>query len=73
MKGRVYLQLVRSWGSGQHLDRKRDRLGEWMNALEARMHPNKAIVAVAAKIARIAWVIITKPGALYDRRDPSFA
>ncbi len=23
------------------------------------MHPNKAIVAVAAKIARIAWVIIT--------------
>jgi transposase len=56
-----------------HLDRKRDRLGDWMNALEARMHPNKAIVAVAAKIARIAWVIVTKPGALYDRRDPSFA
>jgi transposase len=56
-----------------HLDRKRDRLGSWMNALEARMHPNKAIVAVAAKIARIAWVIITKPGALYERRDPSFA
>jgi transposase len=56
-----------------HLDRKRDRLGSWMDALGSRMHPNKAIVAVAAKIARIAWVIITKPGALYDRRDPSFA
>jgi len=56
-----------------HLDRKRDRLGNWMNALEARMHPNKAIVAVAAKIARIAWVIITKPGALYERKDPRFA
>ncbi len=56
-----------------HLDRSRDRLGSWMNALEARMHPNKAIVAVAAKIARIAWVIITKPGALYDRKDPRFA
>lgn len=56
-----------------HLDRKHDRLGDWMNALGALMHPNKAIVAVAAKIARIAWVIITKPGALYDRRDPNFA
>jgi transposase len=56
-----------------HLDRKRDRLGSWMNALEARMHPNKAIVAVAAKIARIAWVIISRPGALYDRKDPQFA
>ncbi len=29
------------------------------DGLRARMHPNKAIVAVAAKIARIAWVIIT--------------
>jgi phosphate transport system protein len=27
----------------------------------------------AAKIARIAWVIITNPGALYERRDPRFA
>lgn len=56
-----------------HLDRNRDRLGSWMDALESRMHPNKTIVAVAAKIARIAWVIIAKPGALYDRRDPEFA
>ncbi len=37
------------------------------------MHPNKAIVAVAAKIARIAWEIITKPGALYERKDQRFA
>ena len=56
-----------------HLDRQRDRLGQWMDGLRTRMHPNKAIVAVAAKIARIAWVIITNPGALYERRDPRFA
>ena len=56
-----------------HLDRKRDRLGAWMDALERRMHPNKVIVALAAKMARIAWVILTKPGALYERRDPNFA
>jgi transposase len=56
-----------------HLDRKRDRLGAWMDTLERRMHPNKAIVALAAKMARIAWVILTKPGTLYERRDPNFA
>ena len=56
-----------------HLDRERDRLGQWMDGLRTRMHPNKAIVAVAAKIARIAWVIITNPSALYERRDPRFA
>jgi hypothetical protein len=29
---------------------------------------NKVTVALAAKMARIAWAIITKPGALYERR-----
>jgi hypothetical protein len=36
------------------------------------MHVNKLIVALAAKIARIAWVILTRPGAVYERRDPAF-
>ena len=54
-----------------HLNRTRDRLGNWMAALEARMHVNKVVVALAAKIARITWVIVTKPGALYERRDPA--
>jgi transposase len=56
-----------------HLDRTRNRLGSWLDALEARMHVNKVTVAVAAKIARTAWVILTKPGALYERRDPAVA
>jgi transposase len=56
-----------------HLDRKRDRLGGWLDALQARMHVNKVTVALAAKIARTAWAIITKPGALYERRDPAVA
>lgn len=54
-----------------HLDRKRDRLGAWLSGLESRMHCNKVTVALAAKVARIAWVILTHPGALYERRDPS--
>jgi hypothetical protein len=47
-----------------HLDRSRGRLGGWLDALQTRMHMNKATVALAAKIARMA--ILTKPGASYD-------
>lgn len=54
-----------------HMDRTRDRLGGWLNALQARMHVNKVTVALAAKMARMAWAIITKPGALYERMDPA--
>jgi transposase len=54
-----------------HLDRTRDRLGAWLDGLQSRMHVNKVTVALAAKIARTAWAVITKPGALYDRRDPA--
>jgi transposase len=56
----------------RHLDRTRDRLGSWLDGLQSRMHPNKAVVALAAKIARIVWVILTNPGALYERRDPAY-
>jgi transposase len=47
--------------------------GSWLDGLQSRMHPNKAVVALAAKMARIVWVVLTKPGALYERRDPAFA
>ena len=50
-----------------HLDRTRDRLGAWLNGLQQRMHVNKVVVALANKIARIAWVVLTAPGALYER------
>jgi hypothetical protein len=44
-----------------HLDRTRDRLGAWITALASRMHVNKVIVALANKLARIAWVIPNAP------------
>jgi len=56
-----------------HLDRSRDRLGGWLDALQTRMHVNKVTVALAAKIARMVWAILTKPGASYERRDPAIA
>ena len=73
-RGNRYLRRLLIHGARScvsHLDRSRDRLGAWLNGLQARMHVNKVTVALAAKIARIAWVILTRPGALYERRDPA--
>ena len=50
-----------------HLDRSKDRLGRWITALEARMHRNKVVVALANKLARIAWVLMTRKGVLYEK------
>jgi hypothetical protein len=53
-----------------HLDRARDRWGQWIDQLGSRMHVNKVIVALAAKMARVAWVIMNRPGSLYERHSP---
>jgi transposase len=66
------LLIHRARSAFMHLDRSRDRLGQWVDTLRARMHVNKVVVALAAKIARMAWVVLNKPGALYQRRDPAF-
>lgn len=75
-RGNGYLRRLIIHGARScvlHLDRSRDRLGKWLDQLQARMHVNKVTVALASKIARIAWVILTRPGALYQRTDPAFA
>jgi hypothetical protein len=51
------------------LDRERDRLGQWLSQLERRMHWNKVVVALANKIARIAWVILNRPELTYCRTN----
>lgn len=74
-RGNKYLRRMIIHGARScvtHLDRSRDRLGPWLDGLERRMHKNKVTVALAAKIARILWVVLTKPGASYERRDPAF-
>lgn len=48
-----------------HLNRANHALGGWLSALEARTHRNKAVVALANKLARIVWAILTRPGAVY--------
>lgn len=56
-----------------HLKTVRDRFGSWIEILKLRMHPNRVVVALANKIARIAWVILTNPGALYERVDSAYS
>jgi transposase len=40
---------------------KRDRapIGAWLDRLDARAHKNIVIVAMANKIARIAWAVLS--------------
>jgi transposase len=61
-RGNPYIRRLLIHGARScmiHLDRSRDRMGAWLNALDGRMHRNKAIVALANKIARIAWVLLS--------------
>lgn len=55
------------------LDRSKDRLGSWLDVLQARMHPNKAVVALAANSPDCRVMQLTKPEHSYERRDPAFA
>jgi transposase len=74
-RGNTYLRRMLIHGARScvlHLDRSKDRLGAWIKGLEARMHRNKVTVALAAKIAHPAWVVLTRPGATYERRDPAY-
>ncbi len=50
-----------------HLNRESHALGRWLTGLEARTHRNKAVVALAKKLTRIVWAILTKPGTVYLR------
>ncbi len=62
--------LLAAVGDGKQFAKARD-LASWLGLV--RRHPNKVVVALANKIARIAWGILTKPGALYERVDPAYA
>jgi transposase len=40
--------------------RHRHRFGPWLDRLERRVHRNVAVVALANKLARIAWAVLAK-------------
>lgn len=75
-RGNPYLRRLIIHGARScvaHLNRERDKLGIWLDQLEQRMHRNKVIVALANKIARMVWAVLTKPGNLCERVDPANA
>lgn len=67
-RGNAYLRRLLIHGARscvQTCDRKRHPLGGWITKLEQRMHRNKVIVALANKIARVAWKVLTQPTEIY--------
>ena len=62
-RGNVYLRTLFIHGARavlQHCEAKNDRFSLWAQALLERRGYNKACVAVANKMARMAWVIMAK-------------
>ena len=47
-----------------HLDRSKDRLGVWADELRGRMHANKVVVALAAKIGQLLFHLVSR---LYEQ------
>jgi len=43
-----------------HLAAKPNQLGTWLQNMLTRAHPNVVVVALAAKLARIAWAVLRK-------------
>jgi transposase len=62
-RGNPYLRRLFIHGArsvAMHLNRDEHSLGAWMNQLESRAHHNVFVVALANKLARIAWAVLAK-------------
>lgn len=67
-RGDAYLRCLMVHGARsaiRAMSGKDDRLSRWIHGLQARRHKNVVAVAMANKLARIAWVIMAK-GEDYD-------
>lgn len=67
-RGSRYLRkmLIQGARSAMPAQARRDTaVGAWLRALLARAHPNVAVVALAAKMARAVWAL-PRHGRVYD-------
>jgi transposase len=75
-RGNVYLRKILVHGARAAVLRiKRDRvpIGAWMNALESRAPRNVLIVAMANKLARIAWAVLSSGEEYRAQHHPAAA
>lgn len=74
-RGNIYLRTMLIHGARAalpSLSRSDTPLGVWLRELMTRAHVNVAVVALAAKLARIAWAVL-RSGVDYDRRTGAAA
>jgi transposase len=67
-RGNNYLRTILIHGARsalRSLKTTEGALGDWIRALGARTHQNVVVVALAAKLARIAWAVL-RSAATYD-------
>lgn len=70
-RGSKYLRKMLIQGARSSMPnlRKSDtRLGAWLRGLLSRAHPNTAVVALAAEMARIVWALL-RHGRTYEARS----
>ncbi|MFQ6018861.1 MAG: IS110 family transposase [Kiloniellaceae bacterium] len=61
-RGNTYLRTLLIHGARAalpHLAQRPDSLGRWLRELLARAHANVVVVALANKLARVAWAVLT--------------
>ena len=51
---------VRAFATLLHADPARHVFGPWLTSLRARVHHNVAVIALANKLARIAWAVLVR-------------
>jgi transposase len=62
-RGNSYLRRLMVLGAQSIMRskvREQQRFGPWLNRLERRVHRNVAVVAMANKLARIAWAVLAR-------------
>jgi transposase len=62
-RGNSYLRRLFVQGARSillHTDPARHAFGPWLTALRTRVHHNVAVIALANKLARIAWAVLVK-------------
>ena len=62
-RGNVYLRRLLVYGARaalHHLAKTDSGLGGWLQGLLARRHHNVVVIALANKLARIAWAVLAR-------------